>query len=64
MTSPEVVCTMCDTGAPAIDGLRTGDQVYAVCVACERKNPTYIRRTGSALRILGFDVEDVRGLLR
>ncbi len=55
---------MCDTGARAIDGLRTGDQVYAVCAACEQKDPTYIRRTGSALRILGYDVEDVRGLLR
>ena len=64
MAEPVVVCTVCSSGARAVDALRVNDRVFAVCDECERKDPSYIRRSGSVARIFGFDVEDVRGLLR
>lgn len=41
-----------------------GRQLYAVCAECEKADPTFIRRNGSFFRLLGFQVEDVRGLLK
>jgi hypothetical protein len=59
-----VVCTECSFGRRAVDAARIGGRVVAVCEVCEREDPTRIRRTGSTARLLGLDVEDVRGLYR
>jgi hypothetical protein len=42
----------------------SGTELFAVCEECEKADPTYIRRNGSFLRMLGFQVEDVRGMLK
>jgi hypothetical protein len=41
-----------------------GTELFAVCEECEKADPTYIRRNGSFFRLLGFEVEDVRGMLK
>jgi hypothetical protein len=65
ITQQPVACTVCSSGRPAVDAMRVeGAELYAVCEECERADPTYIRRNGSFLRLLGFRVEDVRGLLK
>jgi len=65
ITPGPVACTICSTGRPAVDAMRVaGTQLFAVCEECERADPTYIRRNGSFFRLLGFQVEDVRGLLK
>jgi hypothetical protein len=65
ITPHPVACTVCASGRPAVDAMRVeGAELYAVCEECEKADPTYIRRNGSFLRLLGFRVEDVRGLLK
>jgi hypothetical protein len=41
-----------------------GTELFAVCAECEQADPTYIRRNGSLFRLLGFEVQDVRGMLK
>ncbi len=65
ITPGPVACTVCSSGRRAVDAMRVdGTQLYAVCAECEKADPTFIRRNGSFFRLLGFQVEDVRGLLK
>ena len=65
ITPGPVACTVCASGRRAVDAMRVGGQdLYAICEECEKADPTYIRRNGSFFRLLGFQVEDVRGLLK
>jgi len=65
ITPAPVSCTVCSSGRRAVDAMRVGDtKLFAVCEECEKADPTYIRRNGSFLRMLGFQVEDVRGMLK
>lgn len=65
ITPGPVACTVCTSGRRAVDAMRVGgNDLYAVCEECEQADPTYIRRNGSFFRLLGFQVEDVRGLLK
>lgn len=64
ITPGPVGCTVCTSGRRAVDAMRVGGELFAVCAECEQADPTYIRRNGSFFRLLGFPVEDVRGLLK
>ena len=65
ITPGPVACTVCAAGRRAVDAMRVGGQdLYAICEECEKADPTYIRRNGSFFRLLGFQVDDVRGLLK
>ena len=64
ITPGPVTCTVCSS-RKAVDAMRVGGQeLFAVCAECEQADPTYIRRNGSFFRLLGFQVEDVRGMLK
>ena len=65
ITPDPVACTVCSSGRRAVDAMRVGDdRLFAICAECEKADPTFIRRNGSFFRLLGFKVEDVRGLLK
>lgn len=65
ITPGPVACTVCSSGRRAVDAMRVGGtELFAVCEECEKADPTYIRRNGSFFRLLGFEVHDVRGLLK
>jgi hypothetical protein len=65
VTPGPVACTMCSSGRRAVDAMRVGGgELFAVCEECEKADPTYIRRNGSFFRLLGFEVHDIRGLLK
>ena len=62
--TPPITCRVCGQPRELVDAVTVNSQVFAVCATCEAADPTYVRRTGSTARILGFEVQDIRGQLR
>ena len=55
---------ICGQQRELVDAVTVNDQIFAVCGSCEAADPSYVRRTGSTTRILGMEVQDIRGQLR
>jgi hypothetical protein len=60
----ELSCGICGQRAPIRESLAIDGELYALCDSCSRSNPVLVRAVGSTARILGRDVDDVRGKLR
>jgi hypothetical protein len=57
-------CSVCGRDEDLVDQVRIDGWVFGLCQSCSAERPTLVRSTGATARLLGREVDDLRGRLR
>jgi hypothetical protein len=63
-TGDGVSCSLCGRDVEIVDRVRIDGRVFGLCESCSAEHPMLVRSTGAKARVLGREVDDVRGRLR